>query len=108
MIYDLFLHGNGCRKIKKHLESEGIKTVTGKAEWSTSTIDRILSNEKYIGQALSQKTYVENFLDHKQVKNDGQLPKYLILNSHEAIISLEMFEKVQDLKGVGNNQKVSN
>ena len=46
LIYDLFLQGYGCRKIKKHLEDHGIKTVAGKEQWSTSTIDRILSNEK--------------------------------------------------------------
>ena len=49
MIFDLYVQGNGVRKIKKYLESHGIKTVTGKSEWSTSTIDRMLSNEKYVG-----------------------------------------------------------
>lgn len=44
-IFDLYIQGNGVRKIKKYLESHGIKTVTGKTEWSTSTIDRMLSNE---------------------------------------------------------------
>ncbi|WP_313183582.1 recombinase family protein [Lacrimispora sp.] len=48
-IYDLFLQGYGCHKIKKYLEDRGIKTITVKEQWSTSTIDRILSNEKYIG-----------------------------------------------------------
>ena len=48
-IFDLYIQGNGFRKIKKYLESHGIKTVTGKSEWSTSTIDRMLSNEKYAG-----------------------------------------------------------
>ena len=46
MIFDLYIHGNGVRKIKKYLESHGIRTVTGKSAWSTSTIDRMLSNEK--------------------------------------------------------------
>ena len=58
MIFDLYVQGNGVRKIKKHLESHGIKTVTGKSKWSTSTIDRMLSNEKYVGQVLMQKSYV--------------------------------------------------
>jgi len=98
LIYDLYLKGYGCRKIKSHLEKNGIKTVTGKGIWSTSTIDRILSNEKYIGTVLSQKSFVENCLTHKQVKNSGQLPMYLIENNHEAIISKEIFEEVQRRK----------
>jgi DNA invertase Pin-like site-specific DNA recombinase len=97
-IYDLYLKGYGCRKIKSYLEKNGIKTVTGKSEWSTSTIDRILSNEKYIGTVLSQKSYVENCLTHKQVKNNGELPMYLMENNHEAIISKEIFEEVQRRK----------
>lgn len=68
LIYDLYLKGYGCRKIKSYLEKNDIKTVTGKSEWSTSTIDQILSNEKYVGTALSQKSYVSNCLTHKQVK----------------------------------------
>ncbi|MCB8818367.1 recombinase family protein [Desulfosporosinus shakirovi] len=98
LIYDLYLKGCGYRKIKSYLEKNGIKTVTGKVEWSTSTIDRILSNEKYIGTVLSQKSYVENCLTHKQVKNNGDLPMYLIENNHEAIISKEIFDEVQRRK----------
>ncbi len=97
-IYDLYLKGYGCRKIKSYLEKNDIKTATGKSEWSTSTIDRILSNEKYIGTVLSQKSYVENCLTHKQVKNNGELPMYLMENNHEAIISKETFEEVQHRK----------
>ena len=66
MIFDLYVQGNGVRKIKKYLESHGIKTVTGKSEWSTSTIDRMLSNEKYAGQVLMQKTYTPDFLTGKK------------------------------------------
>lgn len=98
LIFDLYLKGNDCRKIKKHLKEHGIKTVTGKAEWSTATIDRMLFNEKYAGMALLQKTYVTNPLTHKQMKNNGQLPMYHVQNSHPAIISEEVFEKVQRRK----------
>ena len=98
LIYDLYLNGHGCRKIKSHLEKNGIKTISGKSEWSTSTIDRILSNEKYIGTVLSQKTFVKDCLTHKWVKNNGELPMYLIEKNHEAIISKEVFEEVQRRK----------
>ena len=97
-IYDLYLQGNGVRKIKRYLENNCIKTVTGKAEWSTSTIDRMLSNEKYIGQVLMQKTYIPDFLTGKQEKNKGELTMYLIENAHEPIIDRETFERVQEMK----------
>lgn len=98
-IFDLYVQGNGVRKIKKYLESHGIKTVTGKAEWSTSTIDRILSNEKYIGQVLMQKSYTPDFLTGKKEKNLGQLAMYLVENAHEPIIDQETFDQVQKMKG---------
>lgn len=98
-IFELYIQGNGVRKIKKYLESHGIKTVTGKTEWSTSTIDRMLSNEKYVGQVLMQKTYTPDFLTGKQVKNTGQKEIYLVENAHEPIIDQETFDKVQKMKG---------
>ena len=61
-VFDPYVQGNGVRKIKRYLEEHGIKTATGKSEWSTSTIDRMLSNEKYIGEVLMQKTYIAEFL----------------------------------------------
>ena len=98
-IFDLYIQGNGVRKIKKYLESHGIKTVTGKTGWSTSTIDRMLSNEKYVGQVLMQKTYTPDFLTGRQVKNTGQKEMYLVENAHEPIIDQETFDKVQRIKG---------
>ena len=98
-IFDLYVQGNGVRKIKKYLESHGIKTVTGKSEWSTSTIDRMLSNEKYAGDVLMQKTYTPDYLTGKKEKNRGQVEKYLVENAHEAIIDKAMFDRVQEMKG---------
>ncbi len=97
-IFDLYIHGNGVRKIKRYLEEHGIKTVTGKSEWSTSTIDRMLSNEKYMGQVLMQKTYTPDFLTGRQEKNEGQLDIYLIEDAHEPIIDKETFDRVQKMK----------
>ena len=99
LIFNLYVQGNGVRKIKKYLESHGIKTVTGKAEWSTSTIDRMLSNEKYVGQVLMQKTYTPDFLTGQKEKNCGQLAMYLVENAHEPIIDRETFDRVQEMKG---------
>lgn len=97
-IFELYLKGFGVRKIKNYLEENGIKTVTGKDVWSTSTIDRILSNEKYVGDVLMQKSFTEDFLTGKRKKNDGELAMYFIKNGHEAIVNRETFEAVQRRK----------
>ena len=98
--FQLYVQGKGVRKIKIYLGEHGIKTATGKTEWSTFTIDRILSNEKYIGQVvLMQKTYTPDFLTGRQVKNQGQLAMYLVEDAHESIIDKDLFEKVQSMKG---------
>lgn len=97
-IFELYLNGWGVRKIKKYLEENGIKTVTGKEAWSTSTIDRILSNEKYVGDVLMQKSFTEVFLTGKRKKNEGELNMYFIENNHEAIISRELFDAIQKRK----------
>ena len=96
---DLYIHGNGVRKIRRYLEEHGIKTVTGKSEWSTSTIDRMLSNEKYIGEVQMQKTFTANFLTGKRERNIGQLDSYLVEDAHEPIIDRETFQLVQQMKG---------
>ena len=85
-------------KIKKYLEENGIKTVTGKDVWSTSTIDRILSNEKYVGDVLMQKSFTEDFLTGKRKKNEGEFAMYFIKNDHEAIVSRKVFDRVQKKK----------
>ncbi|MBD5118801.1 MAG: hypothetical protein HDT37_06780 [Clostridiales bacterium] len=72
-IFDLYIQGNGVRKIKRYLEEHGIKTVTGKAEWSTSTIDRMLSNAKYIGEVRMQKTFTADFLTGRGKRIKGSL-----------------------------------
>ncbi len=102
-IYELYLMGFGVRKIKKYLEEHHIKTVTGKDNWSTSTIDRILSNEKYVGDVLMQKTYTEDFLTGTRKKNNGERTMYCIENDHETIISREDFEAVQKRKNKTNS-----
>ena len=98
IIFELYLKGFGVRRIKKFLEENGIKTVTGKDVWSTSTIDRILSNEKYVGDVLMQKSFTEDFLTGKRSKNEGELSMYFIENDHKAIIEREIFEAVQKRK----------
>ncbi|MFY9421432.1 MAG: recombinase family protein [Bacilli bacterium] len=84
---------NGIAKELKHLE---IKTPSGKNNnWTTNNIISILTNEKYKGDALLQKTFTENYLDQTIVKNTGQVPQYYVENSHPAIIERDMWELVQ-------------
>lgn len=63
------------------------------------TIDQMLSNEKYIGQVLMQKTFTPDFLTGRQVKNKGPFAMYLLEDAHEPIVDQETFDKVQVMKG---------
>jgi len=97
MIYKMFLvEGKTATGIANYLKSKHIKTPTGKtANWTKNTVNSILTNEKYKGDALLQKTYTENYLDHKIVKNSGQIPQYYVENNHPAIIDRDLWEQVQ-------------
>ena len=95
LIYRLFLEGKSASAIAKHLTSEKIPTPAGKEKWSMSTIRSILTNEKYKGDALLQKCYTVDFLTKAKKKNEGEVPQYYVKNSHEAIISPEIFDMVQ-------------
>lgn len=97
--FDPYIQGNGVRKSKRYLEEHGIKTVTGTAEWSTSTIDRMLSNEKYVGEVRMQKTFTVDFLTSRREKNVGQIGSYPVEDAHDPIIDRETFELVQGMKG---------
>ena len=94
-IYRLFLiEGLTCHAIANRFNSFGLKTKK-KKKWSKLSIKAILTNEKYKGDALLQKGFVENYLDHKVIKNNGELPKYYVENSHPAIIERKDWEMVQ-------------
>jgi len=95
-IFNLYLQGLTFGQIKSYLESQGIKTVTGKEHWDTTTIQKMLKNEKYKGDTMLQKTYTEDFMTGKKSKNIGQRSRYYVRNSHTAIFSAEIFDKVQE------------
>ena len=94
-IYERYLRGDSLRMIKLHLDGEQIPGPSGDKPWSIAQIDYILKNEKYCGDVLMQKTYVEDCLTKKVVKNTGQLPMYLIQNNHPAIVTREQYQAVQ-------------
>ena len=95
-IYREYLEGASMLKIARGLEADGILNGAGKVRWHTSNVNQILRNEKYIGDALLQKTYTVDFLTKKRVKNNGLVPQYYVENSHEAIIPREIFMQVQE------------
>ncbi|MCM1133462.1 MAG: recombinase family protein [Ruminococcus flavefaciens] len=96
LIFQLFLEGMSPYSIAKELTTRKIKTPMNRDKWNPSTIRTILSNEKYKGDALLQKTFCSDFLTKKVVVNKGQIPQYYIEDDHEAIISPTIFDIVQE------------
>ena len=94
-IYDRYLAGDTTREIKTALEAKGASTVSGKGTWMASHIRSILTNEKYCGDVLLQKTFIQDCISKKVIPNTGQLPKYLVQDHHEPIVSRETFDAVQ-------------
>ena len=83
-------------QIKKELERRQIKAPFGGSRWHQGVIQGMLTNEKYMGDALLQKYYTVDFLSHKRKKNKGEVPQYYIEGDHEPIISKEMFKAMQN------------
>lgn len=95
-IYLEYLQGASLKQIGEGLEADGILTAAGKAKWRPETIKKILRNEKYIGDALLQKTYTVDVLTKKRVQNNGIVPQYYVENDHEPIIPRDLYMQVQE------------
>ena len=95
-IYRLYLEGMSLNMIVDRLNEKGLKTKGSNAPYRKEVIQRILTNEKYTGDALLQKTYVKDCITKKTRKNNGELPMYLVKNHHEPIISRSDFNRVQE------------
>ena len=94
-IYEQYLSGASLRMIKDRLETEQIPNVTGGSQWTITAIRSILTNEKYCGDVLLQKTYISDCISRKVIRNTGQLPMYLVQNHHEGIVERKTFDAVQ-------------
>jgi resolvase, n-terminal:recombinase, putative len=94
-IYEMYLDGNSLDQIKAELESNGVETKTGSKTWNKAIIQSILTNERYCGDLLMQKTFTENCITKKVKKNRGEMPKYLVKDNHPAIIDRVTFKRVQ-------------
>ena len=95
-IYREYLEGASLQQIGRGLEADSILTGAGKKKWRPESLQKILKNEKYIGDALLQKTYTVDFLEKKRVPNNGIVPQYYVENSHEAIIPRDLYMQVQE------------
>ena len=99
-IVEQYLAGDNLGKIAAGLERQGISSSTGRPKWNREPIDKLLSNEKYTGRVLLQKTISTGTV---QIDNNDLMERYLYTGSHEAIISDEMFEAVQKEKQKRSN-----
>ena len=96
-IYGMFLQGQSAYAIARILTDEGIPSPGGKEKWHVKTIKHILTNEKYKGDALLQKTYTDDFLTKRQKLNRGEVQQYYVKNNHEPIIDPDTFDMAQTL-----------
>ncbi len=95
-IFYKYASGEGCTSIDNWLNANGIKTGVG-AVWNDSKVRGILRNEKYVGDVLFQKSYIENPLTHKKINNSGQRDQYLLQNAHPNIIDRNTWNLVQQM-----------
>ena len=95
IIFQMYLQGKSLNQIKNYLETNDIKTINGKSVWDKSTIKGTLTNEKYVGDIIYQKTYREDCISKNTRINRGELDRYLVMDNHPAIIDREIFNLVK-------------
>lgn len=95
-IYKMFMAGQTVNAIAKQLTKDGVPTPRGKEVWQSSTVESILTNEKYKGDAILQKKFTVDFLNKKMKVNEGEVPQYYVTDSHPAIIDKTEWGLVQE------------
>ena len=93
-LFEMRAAGASLGTISNWLYEQSIPSPTGRSRWSRETFSKLLKNEKYVGDVLLQKTYVKDLFSRKQIKNTGEKERYLYQHHHPAIVSRELFEKV--------------
>ena len=93
-LYKEYLLGKTVDYIARIFKAEKLKSWDGKYNWQASTLDSMLRNEKYMGDAILQKSYTADFLSKKRVMNDGSIQMYHIEEDHEPIIDIDTWEAV--------------
>lgn len=106
-IYSEFMLGKTVGAIARNLTRDGIPTPAGKEKWKDTTVESILTNEKYKGAAILQKRFTVDYLTKRMKLNEGEVPQYYVEQSHDAIVSPEEWEAVQAefnrRRGMGKN-----
>lgn len=95
--YRMIIEGYRISEVAKRFIRKAYKKRSGEIDWNGSTIKGMLTNERYTGDVISRKTYMVDFKSQSATINKGQKPKYYVSDHHEAIISKEDFEKVQEI-----------
>ena len=95
MIFKMYLDGYTLLNIAQSLMKQDRPTALGKNVWTKGEVQRILKNEKYVGDALLQKTFTVDCITHKVMKNNGEHPMYLVTNHHDPIVDRDTFNRVQ-------------
>lgn len=95
-VFDWYINGKGTQAIAKLLNEKGILTYTGK-RWTSSRIRNMIINEKYVGDLISQKWYIENPISHRAVQNFGEKEKYYVKDHHIPIITRDVWNKAQEI-----------
>lgn len=102
-IFDLYLQGSGKQNIANILNDGGVSRRYGQTKWYYATVDYILNNERYMGDALLQNSYTTETLPFKRKLNHGELPKYYVENSNPPIVSREIYQAAQELQKARKN-----
>ena len=95
-VFNWYINGKGTQTISRLLNEKGILTYTGK-RWTSSRIRNMIINEKYVGDLISQKWYIENPISHRAVQNFGEKEKYYVKDHHIPVISREVWNKAQEI-----------
>lgn len=95
-IFRMYLAGETLRSISNALQSEHIDIPGKEIDFSLGMIRNILKNERYCGDCILQKTVTVDCISKVRKKNEGEAPMYLVENSHPAIISRKLFNRVQE------------
>ena len=103
-IFTRYVHGELPLDIMNDMIRRGVKPPAGDC-WKRLQIDRMIKNEKYAGDVVLQKTYIENHLDHRQIRNKGELPMFHVKDAHAAIVDRHIFDQAQKITEM---RKVSN
>lgn len=114
-IFDLYNSGEGLKKICYELERRGYPTQSGTSKWQVGTLSYIIQNPFYCGKIVYRKSYVQNYLEHKRVMNQGEVEQVVVDGTHQPIVSVETFETAQRIlqskisyqRNHGKGQKLS-